>query len=72
MEGIFTQVLALGFMLAGMLIFWRDRHRKPATPQDEPEEFVPSRWPRKTLRFAGWGLFLLGVLMFVGEHFHLF
>jgi hypothetical protein len=72
MDGIFTQVLALGFMLAGLLIFWRGRHQKPATTQDQPEEFVPSRWRPKTLRFGGLGLFLLGVLMLLGEHFHLF
>ena len=72
MDGVFAQVLAVGFMLGGLLIISRGRHRKSTPPEDEPKAFIPSRWPLKTLRFGGVGLLLLGVLMLVGEHFHLF
>ena len=71
MQDSFTLVVSLGFILSGFLIFGRGR-RKPTVQEDSSKEFIPARWSPKTLRFAGVGMVLVGILMLAGEHFHLF
>jgi hypothetical protein len=68
----FNLVVALSFMLSGLVIFWLARRVKPTIPERESKEFMPSEFSPKTLRFGGAGLFLLGLLILVGYLLHLF
>ena len=71
-DGVFTIVLGVGFVLCGILMFLRGRRGNDTAPEPDSKEFIPPRWSPKTLRFGGVGMFLVGVLMLVGELLHLF
>jgi len=71
MQDPFILVLGAGFMFSGIITLWRARTRKATMPEKDSHEFIPSRWPPKSLRFAGAGMFLVGLLMLLGACFHL-
>jgi len=64
-------VLGLLLMLSGIVTFWRGANADPPKPEVQSTEFAPERWSGRSLRLAGVGMFLVGVVMLAGQYAHL-